>query len=158
MAAPNGFYNLQCLFIVADIPALKPKLPPRRQTLNNGSRIRALRDDNTPFSLVLPSLLSRVQIAEHMSLDLLVAQAHRHWSARSSGLRPEHCLAGDCKAICREGKRLHTRTGLFVFSALSCKQLLFGPREGCPVAPDAGHHDGQLSSIHFARLAAWPMP
>ena len=41
--------------------------------------------------------------------------------------------------------RLYTRTGVFAFWAISCRQLLFGPNEGCPVAPDAGHNDGQLS-------------
>lgn len=58
-------------------------------------------------------------------------EAHRHYTARSSGHRPD-------------GTSVHPdrRIRLVV---ISCRQLPFGPGEGRAVAPAAGHDDSQFS-------------
>ena len=58
-------------------------------------------------------------------------QAHRHSTARSSGLRPD-------------GTSVHP-DGRIRLVAISCRQLLFGPGEGRVITPDAGHDDSQFS-------------
>ena len=63
--------------------------------------------------------------------EVTYVQAHRHSTARSSGLRPD-------------GTSVHP-DGRVRLVVISCRQLLFGPGEGRAVTPNAGHDDSQFS-------------